>query len=218
MIKQFLIGLLLLTTSTLFGQNFEGWITYKVEMENPYPEFISDSLWQESLKKQWGERKYMLQKYFYKNGDYISEIEAGKQKGFQAFNPKDGLLYSWQDKSDTAITLNSKKFIDVFKEIIHSEETDTILGIPCKSIIVKSSLGEMTLWYNKIHFKMDSKHYIGHIYGHWEQILKEISCLPIKMEQKGMVTQTIIEYKEESISNEKFNIPSFKEIIVNPIN
>lgn len=215
--RQILIGLVLLITSTAFGQNFEGWITYKIEMENPYPGMMPDSIWQESIKKQWGERGYMVQKYFYKNGDYISEIEIGKQNGYQAYNPKDGLLYSWQEDSDTAITLNSKKYMDEFIEIVHPEKTDTIFNILCKSIVVKSKMGEMTLWYNSSYFKMDPKYYIGHIYGHWEQILEEIGCLPLKMEQASL-TQTIIDFKEEAIDKNKFTIPTFKEIIVNPIN
>lgn len=163
----------------------------------------------------------MIQKYFYKNAAYISEVEAGNQKGFQAYNPKDGLLYSWQKNSDSAVTVSSKKYMDKFIEIIDSKETDTILGILCKSVIVKSKMGQMTLWYNSEHFKMDAELYKGHIYGHWEQILNKIGCLPLKMEQKGFmshIVQTIIEFKKMPINDKKFEIPKFKEIIENPIN
>ncbi len=206
---------------TSYGQSFEGTITYKMEVLNPNPEMIPDSTWEEGIKSQFGEKGYMVQKYFYKRGNYIAEIEAGESKGFQAYNSEDGLLYSWQDKSDTAITLNSKKYLDELIEIIDSEETDTILGIPCRSVIVKSKMGKMTLFYNSDYLKMDSKFYEGHKYGHWEQILKKIGGLPLKMEQKGLMThvvQTAIEFEEISIDDKKFEIPTFKEVIENPMN
>ncbi|MGB1040690.1 MAG: hypothetical protein ACPGVD_07445, partial [Flavobacteriales bacterium] len=176
--KQILFTLITLMSFTYFSQTFEGTITYKMEALNPMPERIADSIWQKAIKKQFGENGYMLQKYFYKKGNYVSEINTGLQKGFQAFNPKDGLMYSWKKNSDTATTLNSKTYSDKVVEIIDSKETDTILGIPCKSIIIKSQLGEMILWFNSKHFKMDAKFYKGHKYGHWEEILKKTGCLP----------------------------------------
>lgn len=221
MIKQILILLITLCNIVSYGQSFEGSITYKMEALNPNPEMIPDSAWQEGIKKQFGEKGYVLQKYFYKKGNYISEIEAGEEKGFQAYNSKDGLLYSWQGKADTAITINSRKYMDELIEIIDLEETDTILEIPCKSIIVKSKMGQMKLWYNSDYLRMDSKFYEGHIYGHWEQILKKIGCLPLKMEQKGFmvhIVQTAVKFKEMTIDNKKFEIPPFKEVIENPIN
>ena len=79
----------------------------------------------------------------------------------------------------------------------------------------------MTLWYNSDYFTMDAAMYKGHKYGHWEQILKKIGCLPLKMEQEGFMThivQTAIDFKEESISDNQFSIPKFKTIIENPVN
>lgn len=214
---------ILLAVSTIFsfGQTFEGWITFKMEALNPNPAMIPDSLWQKGIQKQFGEKGYMLQKYFYRKGKYASEIEAGAASGFQVYNTKDKLLYSWQSGSDTAITVDSRKNLDELVEITEAEELDTILGIPCRSVHLKSKMGEMTLWYNSDHFKMDAAHYKGHKYGHWEEILKKIGCLPLKMEQKGFmahIVQTALEFKEEPVSDDRFSIPKFKTVIANPIN
>jgi hypothetical protein len=111
--------------------------------------------------------------------------------------------------------------MDEFVEIVDGNKLDTILGIPCQSITLKSAGGEMTIWYNKNHFKMDAKLYEGHLYGHWEYILKKIQCLPLKIEQKGFMThiiQTVIAYKEQPIEESLFTIPKFKTIIPNPMN
>jgi hypothetical protein len=209
------------TDTASFGQTFEGWITYKLEALNPNPKMIPDSIWQQGIQEQFGERGHIIQKYFYKKEKYLSEMDAGKEKGFQAYNTKDKLLYSWQLNSDTAITVDSRKYTDELIEIIDIENADTIMGIPCKSILVKSTLGQMTLWYNADYFKMDAILYKGHKYGHWEQILKSIGCLPLKMEQKGFMThvvQTAIDFKEEPIDDLQFSLPKFKTIIENPAN
>lgn len=207
--------LLLCTVSLTYAQNFEGWITYKMEALNPNPEMIPESSWQEGIKEQFGERGYMVHKYFYKHNRYLSEIDAGKEKGFQLYNPNDQLLYSWQMNAEDAVTIDSRENMDEFIEIVDGEAGDTILGIPCKSIIVKSDMGQMTLWYNSDYFKMDADLYRAHILGHWEQILDRIGCLPLKMEHKGFMThlvQTAIEYKIEAVSDDKFTLPKFKTI------
>lgn len=209
------------TVSISYGQTFEGWITYKMEALNPNTKMIPDSTWQKGIKEQFGERGHIIQKYFYKKYKYISEMDAGKETGFQAYNSKDKLLYSWQLNSDTAITVDSRKYMDELVEINDSAAVDTIMGIPCKSIIVKSKMGQMTLWYNSDYFKMDASLYKGHKYGHWEQILKKIGCLPLKMEQKGFMThivQTAIDFKEVPINDNQFTIPKFMTIIENPVN
>jgi hypothetical protein len=219
--QQLFIIVLTFVGSISYGQTFEGWLTYKMEALNPNPKMIPDSTWQKGIKEQFGERGHIVQKYYYKKDKYISEIDAGKQTGFQAYNVKDKLLYSWQINSDTAITVDSRKSMDELVEIIDNEAVDTILGIPCKSITVKSKMGQMTLWYNSNYFKMDASMYKGHKYGHWGQILKKTACLPLRMEQKGFmayIVQTAIDYKEEPISDNQFIIPKFKTIIENPIN
>lgn len=205
-----------MTVSISYGQTFEGWITYKMEALNPNPKMIPDSSWQKGIKEQFGERGHIIQKYFYKEDKYISEIDAGKEIGFQAYCIKAKLLYSWQLNSDTAITVDSRNYEDELVEITDNESVDTILGIPCKSITLESKMGQMTLWYNRDYFKMDASLYKGHKYGHWEQILKKIGCLPLRMEQKGFMThivQTATDFKEESINDNKFTIPKFQTLL-----
>ena len=79
----------------------------------------------------------------------------------------------------------------------------------------------MTIWYNKDHFKMDPSLFKGHKYGHWEKILQKTGCLPLKMEQKGLmshIVQTAINFKEENINDAQFIIPKFETVIENPVN
>jgi len=220
-IRLLLFLLVLCPVSYLYSQNFEGWILYKSEILNPNPGKISDEEWKEAMKEQLGERGYMLQKYHYKKGNYMSEIDAGKQSGYQTYNPEDGLLYGWQTASDSAMTSDSRKYMDELVEISHTDETVTVMGIDCRSIIIKSKFGSMTIWYNSDHFKMDASLFEGHKYGHWEAMLQAIGCLPLKSEMQMMgmrMVQTAIEYKETQVDDEVFEIPEFRVITANPFN
>lgn len=217
----FFASILSLISITTRAQSFEGSITYKVEAHNPMPDMLTEEQWQELIKEQFGERGYMIQKYYYKQDKYLSAIDAGAQHGFQAYNPNDKLLYSWQANSDTATTVDSRKYLDEFVSITANDTVATIMNIPCQSITVKSKMGSMTVYYNSDYLKMDTDLYKGHVYGHWEQILKHTGCLPLKIESNGFmskIVQTATEFKQESISDDRFAIPKFKTVIANPAN
>jgi len=215
------IILIFISLQPLNAQEFEGWIKYKTEAKNPHPEKVSNAAWMQGIKKQFGEKGYILQKYFYKEGNYLSEIETDDQKGYQLFSESDKYIYSWQEGSSNASKVNSKKYGDKIVDVVYREEIEEIIGIPCKSIYLKTKEGGMTLWYNDEYFKMDHKLFKGHDYGLWNKILKNINCLPLKIETKGMMihlVQTAISYKEETLDCEIFKIPTFENVIENPSN
>ncbi len=205
----------------LKAQNFEGWITYKTEAVNPHPDKMPDSVWMAGVKEQFGEKGYIIQKYFYSEGNYFSEIGEGENKGYQLFNRENKFIYSWKQGSDTASSVNSRKNSDKIIEIIALKKRQEILGIQCQGLLIKSKSEGLTLWYNQDYFKMDPKLFKSHDYRFWNKILKEIGCLPLKMELEGMmvhIVQTATSYKETSIPKETFTIPSFKVIMENPAN
>ncbi len=211
-----LITLLLITFFTSFGQNFEGTITYKIQMINPYPNQISDSIWQIKQREYYGKDGFLLQRYFYKDNKYKSEIATDDLKLYEVFNPKDKLIYTWDSNSDSLITKKSNCFYDEFFEMSDTNETQKIMNIVCKSFILKSRFQKITIWYNSDYFKVDPKLYKGHLYNHLNQIFQKIECLPIKIEkygEMGRLIQTIIDFKEEVISDEIFKIPNFENIV-----
>jgi hypothetical protein len=214
-------SVVLLLSSFVHAQNFEGSITYQVQMHNPMPDMIPDSVWQAQVQETFGDKSGMTQKYFYKGKQYMSMIDMGVQNGFQVYNPKDRLIYSWQKDSTEAITLDSRKYIDELVSIKSIEAPDTVMGIPCKAIVVESKMTKITLWYNSDYFKVDESLFKGHKYGHWEAIIKKTKCLPLKMETKGFVVhmvQTMVDYKEQKLDDKLFELPKFESIMKNPIN
>ncbi|MDR5591673.1 hypothetical protein [Christiangramia sp. SM2212] len=216
--KNIILIILVFVCCSSFSQSFEGTITYKTKLLNPNPEMILQETWDAQMKSSLGDKGYMLQKYFYKKENYISEITAGGEEGYQLYNPKDKLLYAWQKGSGQAVTINSTVYPDEIIEVEHLKEKETVLNIECNIVVIKSKAGTMKLWYNKKYLKMDASFYQGHIYGHWERILEEIECLPLKVEQRGYMShavQTALSFEEQEVDDSKFKLPTFTNIISN---
>lgn len=205
----------LLVTQLSFAQSYEGSITYKMEMLNPMPEQMTDSMWTAMLKEKFGEKGHIVQKYYYKGATYMSEVDAGVEQGFQLYSPEEGLLYNWQKGEDEAITFDTKQNDEKLKKIIENNGTLEILGITCQSITLKTSFSEITLWYNPEYFPMDASLYKGHVYGFYEQSLEKMKCLPLKIEMKSGFThtiQTMTSFEEGIVEAEKFVIPTFEKV------
>lgn len=211
---------LLFFISVTQAQNFEGYVTYKIEMKNPYPDKITDEQFKEMLKGQFGEQGYGTQTTYYKGNQYATAMTMGSESGFQTYNPEDGLLYAWQEGTKDAVTVNSKKYMDQVQSVTETNETATIMGIACKQIVIKSAFGETKVWYNSDYFKMDAALYKGHVYGHWEAILTKTGCLPVKIEMGGMAPAilTLMDHKEETVPDSKFTLPEFDTVTANPMN
>lgn len=203
-------------SANFYGQNFEGSITYKMELINPNPEIIPQKTWDMQMKSILGDKGYMVQKYFYKKNNYISEIITAKEEGYLLYNPKNKLLYAWQKGTNQAVVSKSTDNADEIIKIERLKGKETILNIECNIALITSKAGTMKIWYNNEYFKMSQSLYSGHKYGHWETILREFGCIPLKIEQKGYMShgiQTVISFKKEKIDNSKFKLPNFEKII-----
>jgi len=73
---------------------------------------LSEEDFQKILKEKFGEKGHIVQKQYYKESKYLSEMEVGPELGYQVYNPEDGLLYSWQQGTEAVVTLDSKKYMD----------------------------------------------------------------------------------------------------------
>ncbi len=184
-------------------------------MLNPNAEMIPQETWDAQMKTTLGEKGYMLQTYFYKENNYMSEIKAGKEEGYMVYNPKDKFIYSWQKGSNEALASDSSVYPDEIIKVEHLEEKETVLDIACSILVITSKAGTMKLWYNKKHLKMNPTFFIGHKFGHWDTILKEINYLPLKVEQKGFMThliQTVLSFEKQKIEDSKFKLPTFSKV------
>lgn len=215
MIKLISRYIIMFCTIQCIAQSFEGTITYKLEMINPYPDRIADTIWQAKQQEQYGEKAYAEQKYFYKENKYRSEIENEFEKKIEVLQPDENLIYYWEASEDTAVTKKSNFNYDDFFEITDTEDVDTVLNIACKSIILKSKFQKMKIWYNPDYLQVKPELFKYHLHNHLKQIFAKIKCLPLKIEKygtMGKLVQTATAFNAVPIGNELFIIPDFEKI------
>lgn len=211
----------IVVSSSLFGQSFEGTITYSLEAFNPRPDIIPDSLWQYKKQEEWGGEGKVMQTYYYKGTSYMCKSVGGVNVGYQLYNADDSLIYTWKEGQDTAVTIDSRKALDEFVGIQETEERDTVLGMSCKVVIVKSKYSTSKIWYSKEHFQLDYEDFEKHKYGNWGEIIKVTGSIPLRVETEGFMTHTIqevVDYKRKSLSQSVFDVPAFDYVMPSPIN
>ncbi len=215
----FVLASIFFTTIQLFSQDFEGIIEYEVMFKNPMSDLVSDEDFFEKL----GFEK-ITQQYYYKGSQYKSVI---KETGLtQHYEPKKQRLYSYVEGQKTASWTDVTKAVlmqsaDEETNIVTIEEldlVDTILGVPCKSIRVSTSM-MVTTYYFSDQYKVDYQRFKGHKYGAWEDYLKKACTLPLKYESivMGLMhTESIaVSIKEKALSDEVFKLPKFKKVTEN---
>jgi hypothetical protein len=220
--KVFFLTWCLFATSLIHAQtNFEGYVVYRIEPKNPNKQLIVDSVFYARIKKVMNGQLYSLQKYFYKGDTYKSEVGTEPKKTFQVFKPKEKRLYTWQQSADTAVWVDSEKYSDKIKEVRQLPDEEVVLGIKCKKIVVVSSIGETTYWYNPSKYKISYDAFKSHIYGNWNEYLKIAGALPLKYEIKGKtfyIVTTATEVKEIKVKDSEFDLPTFKKVVQSPTN
>lgn len=221
MFKTVLLFLGLLISTLSIAQNFEGYIVYDLNFLNPNPEKIAENTWLEQATQMGVHKQDIQQRYYYKNDHYFTQVGMGGRTNYTCYEPESGLIYNWTKGQNTAVTYDSKRNSDGLLEVLASEDSETILDIPCESLVFKSVNGYIKVWYNKEHLKMAPENYKGHAFGHWESILKVIGCIPLKFEQKtadAHVVLTASSYKATSVKDAKFELPAFEQVIASPTN
>ena len=192
-------------------QNFEGMITYEIEAKNPMPDQMTDDEFSQAMN---GNLKY-IQKYYYKDNKYKSILE--ETQSVFLYEPTQMRLYSYIIGKEEGAWIDVTKDVEVL-EIIKLEEPDTILGIPCQGIQIKSELMTATYYYNT-DYKVDYEKFKGHKYGLWEAYLKETCGLPLKSITKApfvYMVSTATDIKEMELKDELFEVPKkikMKEMI-----
>lgn len=210
--KPTFLALLVLLATGVFAQSFEGTVTYRMDVKNPMPDRVPDSLFYASI----GNLGSITQVYRYKGNNYRSDIK--ETEAVQLYDPKKKRLYSYKEGGDTTMWSDATKYMDELVEIRPLDETETILGVECKAVMVKSKFAQTTYYYSD-KYKMDPKRFEGHTYGLWEDYLKETGALPLKfvvVSPFTNVVSTAVDIKEEQLADEFFELPKFKQVIKNP--
>ncbi|WP_396632582.1 hypothetical protein [Maribacter sp. R86514] len=162
--------LITFSTLTVFGQNFEGKITYSNTYESQNPQ-MTDQQWQTMMGG--------TQEYFIKNGDYRS-VTNGTVMQWQIYVNSENRLYSKMANSETAIWNDGLINVDTISNVKLNKNVIKILGYDCDELILTCKSGIQKYYFNTS-LKVNVSLFENHKFGNWYAFLKESNSLPLKM-------------------------------------
>ena len=195
------------------AQFFEGRITYRLEFFNtsPFPDSIFRMMYNDMDTSE---------TLFYSNGNYKTITNKGKS--VTLLNSElNGLVYSYVENSDIAICYDYIKKSGFNDSLIQVNETDTILGIPCKKLnYVGNSLARHYsngIMYYSDKILIDKSRFENYKTGYFELIFREYGTIPLKIILTGEdsifgISLTAVKIDQLTIEPETFNIPIFREV------
>jgi len=128
-----------LFTITLFSQDFEGVVTYKMSFSNNKTELSIQQL---------EERMGSDVKTYFKDGYYLEETNSDFMS-YQQYSPKDSTIYYKNNiKSDTIFFNKVNKKTDEEFTYKIEKKTDTILDYVCDKLTVKDQYGTKVYYYS----------------------------------------------------------------------
>lgn len=191
-----------------YSQSFEGRITYS----NFYQSKMSN-VSDEQLSQMMGSK----QDFYIKGGKYKS-IVNGTSLEFLLYLPESNKLYTKMPNSDVLLWSGASKNNDEILSTVVNKNADTVLGFVCDVVIFKCKSGIQKYYFNS-KFSVDAKVYALHKAANWAAFLSIAGALPLKMilETEQFVFEgTAISYKQESIADEIFKLPSDTKMMESP--
>lgn len=168
--KLTLLSCLLLVVIKLNSQSFDGLIRYSNNYDSKDNNISSEQF------------NYLLgtkQIFAIKSGNYKS-VFNGKFIKLQIYRSDENRNYSLTAKSDTLYYEDYSKNIDKALSYGIKKNQDTILGVPCDLIIVKSVNSTNSIYFNS-KYSVDPEVYKNHKYGNWHYIISKTKSLPLKI-------------------------------------
>ena len=194
------IALTILTVATVFGQSFEGKITYQNSFKSKLP-----NMKDEQFNSMMGTK----QEYYIKGGDYKS-VTNGTFSQWQLYINKDNKLYNKMSNSETILwndcSVNDDSIISskVNKGVIE------ILGYKCDELVLTCKTGTQKYYFNS-KLGVDTKLFANHKYGNWYDYLKQANALPLKMiidNQQFTMESVATEIKPMKLDDKEFQLPA----------
>lgn len=197
--RSILTILLTVITATVFGQAFEGKITY----QNSYKSKISNV-----QDQQFNSMMGTTQEYIIKGGDYKS-TSNGSMVQWQLYISNDNKLYNKMSNSETIFWHEGNTNQDSVMSVEINKGVTEILGYKCDEVILTCKSGVQKYYFNQ-KIAVDISLYENHIFGNWYEFLKVSKSLPLKLivetQQFTMVGEAT-DIKELKLDDNEFQLP-----------
>lgn len=167
-----IVVFILITFSTLsvFGQNFEGKITYSNTYKSETPQMTN---------QQWQTMMGGIQEYYIKNGDYKS-VSNGSLLQWQLYVNSENRLYVKMANSEAAFWNDGGINLDPVLKVELNKSATQVLGYDCDELILTCKSGIQKYYFNAA-IKVNTALFEKHKFGNWGAILKISKSLPLKM-------------------------------------
>jgi hypothetical protein len=165
-----LAAILVLTTTSTFGQIFEGKIVYENKYTSKIPN-LND--------QQFSSMMGSTQEYFIKGGNYKS-VTNGTLMQWQLYINKDNKLYNKMANNPTILWNDGSVNADEVLKTEINKNVIEILGHQCDELILTCKSGVQKYYFsNKL--KVDTKLYENHKFGNWSEYISKSGALPLKV-------------------------------------
>ena len=199
-LKNFAIFGLLIATLTVFGQSFEGKITYANTYKSKNTK-IPDQQWTTMLGS--------TQEYFIKEGEYKS-ITNGTFVQWQQYSNKDNKLYTKMANTETLLWNDGSIQGDEVLKVEVNKKVTEILGYKCDEVILTCKSGVQKYYFNT-KLSVKTKLFVNHKFGNWFDYLSKSNALPLKSiidTAQFTLESTATEIKPTKLDAKMFELPA----------
>jgi hypothetical protein len=151
------------------GQRFEGEIVYANSYKSKSPGLSDDR-----LRALLGDR----QEYYIKGAKYRSVTNGGIVE-LQVYEPRTNRVYNKRPGNDTLYWIDAAANPDVVVSWTIRRNADTVLGVPCDVIIIKTNNGSQMEYYSA-RYRVDTVGFKRHRFGNWDLVTSKCGALPLK--------------------------------------
>lgn len=200
--------LAMLSTLVIFGQSFEGRITYRNSYKSRN-EKISD--------QQWTTLMGTTQEYLIKGGAYKS-LFNGTLVQWQLYKNDENRIYNKLSNSETILWKDAGVNSDSVLKVEQYTAVTEILGYKCDELIFTCQNSVQKYFYSP-RLAVDAALYSRHIYMNWSYYLLKTHALPLKSiitSEEFELEQTAVKVSPARLDNAVFQLPEGTKATKNP--
>jgi len=197
--RKILTILMTVLTATVFGQTFEGKITYQITYKSKLPNLTD---------QQFGSMLGTIQEYIIRGGNYKSSVN-GTLVQWQLYINADNKLYTKMSNSETIFWNDGNVNSDSVLKVEVNKGVTEILGYICDEVILTCKSGIQKYYFNT-KLIVDISLYTNHLFGNWYDFLKIAKALPLKsvIENQQLILESVaIDVKTMKLEDKDFRLP-----------
>ncbi|MCK6617635.1 MAG: hypothetical protein L6Q51_08320 [Cyclobacteriaceae bacterium] len=154
----------------------------------------------------------------YRLGNY-AQFGNNKAQTTKVYDPSDNIIYTFELTGNDLCSVQEAVDLTLGGEadkptVTVVDSAVTIMGLPCKIIRMKWSLGQYDYYYNETQARVNPELFANHTSEGFAEFLKMSGSLPLQIVKSVMgmdIIQTAVDIQQGSVDRNAFNIPELVE-------